>query len=500
MRHSLKVILWGEEIGRLSWHAPRRTTFFEFSPSGGKYDIAPLIAPLDSPTRKLPHYGIAGKTYQGLPPFLSDSLPDSWGNELFEQWRIANRMPKSQETPLEKLSFIGQRGMGALEYEPSDGKMLHGDTIDIKSLIDMARRIFTEREDAHILPGEEITRQALIAVGTSAGGRQPKAIVAIDRETGDIRSGQIGGLQGYDYCIIKFGDPARSSAELEMAYYRMALEAGITMTRSEVLTVEDERHFLTERFDRREGGKLHVQTLAAMWPEADSYEGLLDVCRRLRLPDSVAEEVLRRLVFNVLANNTDDHSKNFSFIMDRQGNWSLSPAYDMTFIFNEGGFLPQESRCLMVNGKTEDITCGDVVRFAADAGIKRASAIIKEVGEALLHFREIAVEEHVQPEWIGRVEAVLTARLAEWGLITPPRSEFSFTYGGHAVEHARITPQYRGNFKLEATVDGIAHTRIIRRGSDEFARIAGKGTANLTDADVCALTAEFTAGEAGRAH
>ena len=260
-----------------------------------------------------------------------------------------------------------------------------------------------------------MTLQSLIAVGTSAGGRQPKGIIAINRETDEIRSGQIDHEPSFDYYILKFGDKERSSAELEQTYYEMALAAGIHMMESRLLEIDGTKHFLTKRFDRNETGKLHTQTLAAMMPEADSYEKLLMVCRKLHLPEVDCQEVFRRMVFNILANNTDDHNKNFTFIMNRQGSWRISPAYDMTYIFDTGGYLPNMEHCLMIGGKLEDISREDVIQFARDNGIRRPDAIIREVVESLKHFRTIAEKHSVSEQWIGRVEATIIHHLKSWG-------------------------------------------------------------------------------------
>ena len=195
----------------------------------------------------------------------------------------------------------------------------------------------------------------------------------------------------------------------------MALAAGIHMMESRLLEVDGTKHFLTKRFDRNETGKLHTQTLAAMMPEADSYEKLLMVCRKLHLPEVDCQEVFRRMVFNILANNTDDHNKNFTFIMNRQGSWRISPAYDMTYIFDTGGYLPNMEHCLMIGGKLEDISREDVIQFARDNGIRRPDAIIREVVESLKHFRTIAEKHSVSEQWIGRVEATIIHHLKSWG-------------------------------------------------------------------------------------
>ena len=229
-------------------------------------------------------------------------MPDAWGNQVFECWRIQNDIRNQEITPLEILSFIGKRGMGALEFIPESSGIRKSEKLNMKALTDLAQRIFVERENVRLMPDESLTMQSLIAVGTSAGGRQPKAIIAINPKTGEIRSGQIAGHKGFDYCILKFGDAERSSAELEMAYYKMAMAAGINMMPCKIIEVEGQKHFITHRFDRDEERKLHMQTLAALYPDADSYEKLLMVCRKMRLPESTQEKVFRRMVFNILAN------------------------------------------------------------------------------------------------------------------------------------------------------------------------------------------------------
>ena len=237
MKEPLKIFLWGKEIGRLVWDSRMNNSYFTYNPDFLKegVEIAPLTASVKGVKGRFPVYGESDRKYQKLPPFLADSLPDDWGNQLFERWRIDNKLSNADITPLEKLSFIGKRGMGALEFVPDVSRTFMKERIDIPSLVELARRIFTERENARILPEESLTMQSLIAVGTSAGGRQPKAILAVNRENGEIRSGQIAGLKGYDYCILKFGDPQRCSAELEMAYYEMCRHAGIDMMESRLV-------------------------------------------------------------------------------------------------------------------------------------------------------------------------------------------------------------------------------------------------------------------------
>ena len=495
MNYALKIFLWDKEIGRLVWDKSINNTYFTYNPEfiRAGLEIAPLTATVKGLKSRLPVYGEDDRKYQKLPAFLADSLPDDWGNRLFEQWRIEHRISNADITPLEKLSFIGKRGMGAFEFLPEYRHFSINGKIDAQSLIDLARRIFNDRENAEIKAGESLTMQALIAVGTSAGGRQPKAVIAINRKTGDIRSGQLAGMEDYDYCILKFGDPDRSSAELEMTYYEMCRKAGIAIMDSALLDVEGEKHFLTRRFDRIGKEKLHTQTLAALCPGTDSYEKLLGVCREMRLPEKDSEEVFRRMIFNILANNTDDHDKNFTFVMDRKGQWSLSPAYDMTFIFNRGGFQPQEERCLMVRGKVSDITKSDVVSFAKENGIRRAEAIINKVAEAVMSFRETASAYNVRKEWINRIESCLLSRLEKWGYAQENdfQKNSERILDGHRVRNIKIELAYKGNLHLLADVDGKPMKYVFRKGSEEYEKINDKGIFGISREELFQMAEMF---------
>ena len=489
----LKVMLWGKEVGRLSMDFRRGMPYFEYNRDWVEngLDVSPLNASIKRPQNLRPIFGASEKIYQKLPPFIADSLPDSWGNELFEQWRQQQKIRVGDITPLDKLAFIGKRAMGALEFEPETYKFSSVENLNLNSLIALAKRVYTERENAHVMPEESLDMQSLLAVGTSAGGRQPKAIVAINRETREIRSGQIEGLKNFDYCLLKFGTKERSTAELEMVYYEMATRAGISMMPCWLMAVEGEKHFVTKRFDRDHGRKLHMQTLAALYPEADSYESLLWVCRKMRLSERDSEEIFRRLVFNVLANNTDDHNKNFSFLMDESGRWSLAPAYDMTYIFSVGGYLPETHHCLLVKGKYTDITLHDVLELAADNGIRKADTIIADVVEALRSFRTLAEKNGVQERWISAVETTLQHNLEMWGFC-PPRTFEPYTdANGRQVENLRIEQQYKGNYHLLATIDGKERKAVIRTKTVEHDEISRHGVPNLADEYLKRLVDKF---------
>ena len=489
----LKVMLWGKEVGRLSMDFRRGMPYFEYNRDWVEngLDVSPLNASIKRPQNLRPIFGASEKIYQKLPPFIADSLPDSWGNELFEQWRQQQKIRVGDITPLDKLAFIGKRAMGALEFEPETYRFSSVENLNLNSLIALAKRVYTERENAHVMPEESLDMQSLLAVGTSAGGRQPKAIVAINRETREIRSGQIEGLKNFDYCLLKFGTKERSTAELEMVYYEMATRAGISMMPCWLMAVEGEKHFVTKRFDRDHGRKLHMQTLAALYPEADSYESLLWVCRKMRLSERDSEEIFRRLVFNVLANNTDDHNKNFSFLMDESGRWSLAPAYDMTYIFSVGGYLPETHHCLLVKGKYTDITLHDVLELAADNGIRKADTIIADVVESLRSFRTLAEKNGVQERWISAVETTLQHNLEMWGFC-PPRTFEPYTdANGRHVENLRIEQQYKGNYHLLATIDGKERKAVIRTKTVEHDEISRHGVPNLADEYLKRLVDKF---------
>ena len=493
MVNTLRVLLWDEEIGRLAWDNRRRLSYFTYNPEFLKkgIDVSPLQAPVRGIRAMTPVWGEDAKMYQKLPAFLADSLPDAWGNQLFELWRIQNHIPNADITPLDKLSFIGKRGMGALEFLPEVAKTDKAEMIDVKSLADLAERIFIERENAHIMPEESITMQSLLTVGTSAGGRQPKAIIAINKTTGEIRSGQVAGLQNYDYYILKFGDTKYSSAEIEMTYYEMAIKSGIDMMPSRLYEIDGNRNFITKRFDRDGERKLHTQTLAAISPETDSYEGLIAVCRKLHLPETDCQEVFRRLVFNVLSNNTDDHTKNFSFVMDEAGLWRLSPAYDLTYIIDTGGYLPNTGHCMYVRSKLHHISYDDAILFAKDNGIRRADAIIREVADSLRQFRDIAKRNEVQDRWISSIESAINAHLVSWGLEDKDNSSASFEIDGKSCTDVRIEQAYKGNFHLYASIDGRECKFIIGKNKPEYATIQETGLSNLPESMLRDLVVKY---------
>lgn len=493
MIKSLRVILWNEEIGRLAWDERRRLSYFTYNPEFVKkgLNISPLSAPINGIRALAPVWGESAKIYQRLPAFVADSLPDAWGNQLFDLWRQQNHLSGADINPLDKLSFIGRRGMGALEFLPEVTHERKSEKINMKSLADLAERIFVERENACILLEESITMQSLLTVGTSAGGRQPKAIIAINRKTGEIRSGQISGLEDFDYYLLKFGNSEYCSSELEMTYYELATTSGINMMPSELYTVENNRHFMTKRFDREGTRKVYTQTLAAIYPNADSYEQLIEVCRKLHLPEADCQEVFRRMVFNILSNNTDDHNKNFSFIMNEDGSWRLAPAYDINYIINRGGYLPNEEHCMFIRAKLRGITRNDAIDFARDNGIRRPDSIIRNVVASLKTFRSVALKYGVTKEWIGRVETAIIGHLTAWGEWEEEKQPSVLKINAHIVRNIHLEETYKGNYHLYADIDGNERKFVISRNKDEFSLIKKTGLSNITEEQLKAMVCKY---------
>ena len=403
--NSIAIWLWGEVLGYLSWDGHKRCSTFVFEKEflGTGWDVAPLWCSIQSPSALLPRHGNGDKLYAGLPPFVADSLPDRWGNRVFEAWAKQNNINSQKLNPLDRLSFIGKRGMGALEFQPAQ-LLTGGDMpIPMEELCNLALAIQDERQEVCLREGDDILLEDLYRVGTSAGGKRAKAVIAINGH-GDIRSGQAELSGDYVHYILKFNDDKDFPfSEVEYAYYKMACAAGITMMPSRLMTIEGKRHFLTERFDRQKGEKMHVLTLAAMDPDAISYEDLFSVCRRLRLPESQQRELYRRLVFNVLGDNVDDHSKNFSFIMDKRGIWSLAPAYDMLFTVDLDGPNYMNRHSLSLGIKTDGITVEDLLRFAEENDITQAASIVRDVSVAISNWSAFAAEAQVPSVWIERI-------------------------------------------------------------------------------------------------
>lgn len=405
----VSVQLWGREVAKLEWRGGYKQKFgklgavISFHPEYASYrwDLDP-IGPYNH-SMYLVQKGLSdwcrANEYEGLPRFLSGSLPDDWGNAVFSAWVDSRKIRHTDITAVDKLAFIGKRGMGALEFVPVlyEG-VLPENALMLEELYALSQQIQRSREGVSVDLSANPGIGDLMAVGMSAGGVHPKAIVAINWETGEVKSGQFLLPDDFTQYILKFKDSAVwPTAEVEMAYYLMARQCGIVMEKCRLLSIEGENHFLTERFDRKNGQKHHTATLQALNGETDSYEQLLKVCRKLRLPYPEIEQVFRRAVFNYLAGVCDDHDKNFSFVMKQDGVWRLAPAYDVTFTVNLINRFIGDRHVLSLSGKNRQVSRSDIIRFAEQGDIKNAVSIIHEIEDALGSFSTIASELGIDP-------------------------------------------------------------------------------------------------------
>lgn len=407
------VKLWGMPVGYLSWDKKSGIAVFEYEPEflNKGLDIAPLTMSIYSPHSKkhFPWTGYKDKLYMGLPPMIADSLPDKWGHSLFNAWLRDNHIPAKKVNPVDHLSFIGSRAMGALEYEPAqkfDNESVF--PVDIEKLYEFAKQVLNQRETTVLNAENSILWQDLIKISSSPGGKRPKAIIAINNTTGDVISGQGNIPDGFEHYILKYDDnSAYPHSKLEYVYYKMALDAGIIMMPSEFRSYGNVTHFLTRRFDRIGNQRIHIQTLAAMSPESNSYEDLFTVIRKLKLPYEDSQQQYLRMVFNVIARNIDDHSKNFSFCMTSDAVWRLSPAYDLTYGVDPLAPTYINRHSMTINGKNETITREDIETIALRNDIHDYKTLIEIACSAVSKFKDYAREININEKLIETISADL---------------------------------------------------------------------------------------------
>lgn len=410
----VQVSIWGKNVGLLSWDDKRGCSSFQFDRDfiNNGLDIAPLVAPLSSAIvqRGFPFSGNKEKPYYGLPEFIADSLPDHWGNVVFQKWLEANNLHTRQINIVDRLSFIGKRAMGAFEFQPAHIKEDASIDIELSSLYELANRIFNDRQNVSIDINNGLIIEDLYKVGTSAGGQRPKAIIAIDETTGIIRSGQADLPQNFKHYILKFDTSKPDDfpfTKIEMAYYLMARDCGIDMMPSKLVEIEGTQNFLTQRFDRVDGIRIHTQTMAAMSSFADTYEDLFVIGRKINLTAEEQTQQYRRMVFNILAGNVDDHTKNFSFLMYPNGEWHIAPAYDLIFSIDPDSRLFRNHE-LSVRGKRNNITRKDLIDFAKAQDIKNPANIIEQTIEVVKKFNDYAEQVGISEYWISRIQDILS--------------------------------------------------------------------------------------------
>jgi serine/threonine-protein kinase HipA len=409
---SAAVELWGERVGTVVWNEQTNAAEFEYAQDFIKtgLQVAPIKMPLSREIYAFPAQ--FNQSLKGLPGLLSDSLPDKFGHALIDAWLQINGRPAGSLNPVEQLCYVGTRGMGALEYRPATniGSKASG-PLAIDELSRIAASVLNERNELSVNIQKQPARAllSLIQIGSSAGGNRAKAIIALNPTTGEVRSGQTIAPDGFEHWIIKFdgankrslGDPV-GVGRIEYAYYLMAMKAGIKMMPCRLLEEHDRAHFMTRRFDRLPGNeKVHVQSLCAMQHydhslvQAYSYEQVFSTIQQLRLSHEYSQEMYRRMVFNILARNQDDHTKNIGFMMDRSGNWQLAPAFDMVWQYSPNGRFTSVHQ-LSANGKRDHFVAGDLERVAEIFGIYKAKEIRDQVTDAVATWPALAKQANIK--------------------------------------------------------------------------------------------------------
>lgn len=427
-----EVRLWGRRIGAVSMVAGRDHAAFEYDPAfvESGIQLSPLTMPLDTRVYEFP--ALPRISFHGLPGLLADSLPDKFGNALIDAWLATQGRSPQSFNAVERLCYTGARGMGALEFLPAIGPATprQSEAVDVGALVALASEILTQRKNLKASfrsARRQAALQDILRVGTSAGGARAKALIAWNPDSNEVRSGQVPAGAGFGYWLLKFDgvsgnkdkeleDPKGYGA-IEYAYALMAQAAGITMSECRLLEENGRRHFMTRRFDRTaEGGKLHMQSLAALahydynLPGAYSYEQALLAIRTLGLPMADLEQQFRRMLFNVVARNQDDHVKNIAFLMNREGQWSLAPAFDLTYSYNPDGAWTARHQ-MTLNGKSDGFTLADFRACAKHAGLKRGrdKLLLEEVLAAVKRWPAFAKQAGVseaQRKLIGRAHRV----------------------------------------------------------------------------------------------
>ncbi|MBI5894903.1 MAG: type II toxin-antitoxin system HipA family toxin [Desulfobacterales bacterium] len=419
------VSLWGETVGAISWLADRGYAVFEYDPGFLKkgLDISPIhmgVAAAAKGDGLFAFPNLNNATFLGLPGLLADALPDKFGNLVIAAWLARQGRAADSFSPVERLCYTGRRAMGALEFAPPIQRKLDRPVpVEIAALVALAQEISSRRETLSVEIGanEKENAEALIdilRVGTSAGGARPKAVIAIN-PAGKVLSGQADVPAGYDYWVLKFdgvndlelGVP-QGYGRIEYAYYLMAGAAGIAMTECRLLEENGRAHFLTRRFDRPGGDKIHMHSLCGLahydfnLAGAYGYEQAFGVMRQLRLTKADALEQYRRMVFNVIARNQDDHTKNIAFLMQRDGRWKLSPAFDVIYSHNPAGQWTHQHQ-MTINGKRDNFTIADLIAVGESISLAKPAQTIDTVRDAVNRWPEFARAAGVDPARIQEI-------------------------------------------------------------------------------------------------
>lgn len=416
------VYIWGEHAGTIAWDENRQAGSFEYAESfrSKGLDLAPLTMPLQN-QQVWQFPSLNHDTFLGMPGLLADALPDAFGKALLDRWLAS--IGRTFANPVERLCYQGNRSMGALEFVPAQDNYLEKSTaLEVDSLVQVAREVLNTKAELNTSFDNDAKEAIanIIRVGTSAGGQRAKAVIAYNDATKEVRSGQIAAPEGFTHWLLKLdgvtnanlGDP-KHFGQIEYVYHLMAREAGIDMMECRLLEENGRAHFMTRRFDRTDHAqKVHMQTLCGIAHfdykilHAYSYEQAFQVMRRLRLSYQQAEEMYRRMVFNIIARNQDDHTKNISFLMNQEGKWRLSPAYDISWCYNPQGAWTSKHQ-MSVNGKWDNITEQDMLDVAKNVNIKQPKQIIEQVVYAVSLWPKLAKEYGIPKEIIDQINATM---------------------------------------------------------------------------------------------
>lgn len=433
MASTARVKLWGKTLGAVTWNDRRKVAEFEYDPAfiRSGLPVSPLLLPLQPGVFSFP--ALNHETFHGMPGLLADSLPDRWGNTLIKLWLQQQNRPENDLDPVERLLYQSSRATGALEFEPALQGAPSGSSasVSVEGLAAVASQILKDKGELKAsLKGKNADAlNDIIRVGTSAGGNRAKAVIAWNRKTHEVRSGQLTLPEGFEPWILKFdevgetanGQPS-SFGRIEYAYHLMALAAGIDMSECHLWEEGGRAHFMTRRFDRAaDGEKLHMLSLCALAhldhndPGLHRYEDLFDVALRLELGYAAAAQLFRRMAFNVLARNQDDHTRNFGFLMDQTGHWRLSPAYDVAYAYNPKGQWTSQHQ-MSIGGKRDSFLAENLLALAKRYGVKKAKSHLEAVADAIGAWEKFATKAGLETRTVERIAATFRLKTLSVGL------------------------------------------------------------------------------------
>ena len=409
----ISVVFHGTEIGKIGYDADQRKSFFQYHSdfliSNQYKKIFPYVI------RRTPNVQVfsefEGETFRGLPPMIADSLPDVFGNLIFKEWLEFTQKEAVNITPLEQLTYVGKRGMGALEFMPSQA-ITTATEINIDEISEVVKKVLDVKSSIHEKNLSDLALRNIFKIGTSAGGARPKILISEHKHTGVIIAGDLEYSEEYNHYLIKLAideGSGYSKEKVEFVYYQLATSIGIEMMPSRLI---DDKHFATLRFDRQNGEKQHILTASGMtgWDfkkaEVSTYDNLFKLAIDLKLPHKDIQQLFKRMVFNYVFANIDDHLKNFSFMYDdKNDKWNLAPAYDLTYPLDALMNYTRVTRAMAINGKRVDISIEDVLELANRYSIKNGKGIIKEVEEATVNFKSLCEKHNLPDKVIQKIHA-----------------------------------------------------------------------------------------------